>query len=71
MANPWLKKNPFLSAWLSAANAAAGSARGVAAGAAKRQSQAAAAQASQQVMDFWSSVLTGGVQRPAKRKTKR
>ena len=27
MRNPWLKKNPFLSMWLSGANAIAGSAR--------------------------------------------
>jgi hypothetical protein len=28
MANPWLKKNPFMSMWLSGANAAAGRASG-------------------------------------------
>ncbi|MDO9712121.1 hypothetical protein [Paracraurococcus lichenis] len=44
MANPWTKKNPLLSLWLSAANAWAGAARGVAVNAAKRQ-QAAAAKA--------------------------
>ena len=27
MANPWLKKNPFMSMWLSGANAAVGRAR--------------------------------------------
>lgn len=27
MANPWLKKNPFLSMWLSGANKVAGTAR--------------------------------------------
>lgn len=37
MANPWLKKNPFLSVWLSTANRAAGSLRGKA----KRQVAAA------------------------------
>jgi hypothetical protein len=30
MANPWFKKNPLMSMWLSAANAVAGRARGVA-----------------------------------------
>jgi hypothetical protein len=28
MNNPWIKKNPFMSMWLSGANAAIGSARG-------------------------------------------
>ncbi|HEY0419875.1 MAG TPA: hypothetical protein VGC80_10180 [Acetobacteraceae bacterium] len=37
MANPWTKKNPFLSIWLSAANAFAGAARGAMTAAAKRQ----------------------------------
>ena len=36
MANPWLKKNPLMSMWLSAANAAAGRARRVAAAEAKK-----------------------------------
>lgn len=30
MKNPWMKKNPLLSMWLSAANAAVGTARGTA-----------------------------------------
>ncbi|MCB4820327.1 hypothetical protein [Roseicella aerolata] len=37
MANPWTKKNPLLSLWLSAANAWAGAARGVMTAAAKRE----------------------------------
>ena len=37
MANPWMKKNPFLSLWLSAANAWAGAARGAMTAATKRQ----------------------------------
>ncbi|WP_165982380.1 hypothetical protein [Dankookia rubra] len=37
MANPWTKKNPFLSLWLSAANAWGGAARGAMTAAAKRQ----------------------------------
>ena len=36
MANPWLKKNPFMSMWLSAANSVAGKARGQATAQAKR-----------------------------------
>ncbi len=35
MTNPWLKKNPFMSLWLSGANRVAGSMRGHAAAQAK------------------------------------
>lgn len=45
MANPWLKKNPFMSLWLSTANRVAGSLRGQATAQAKRQVQAALAEA--------------------------
>ena len=36
MSNPWLKKNPFMSMWLSAANRAAGTFRGQANAAVKQ-----------------------------------
>ena len=45
MANPMTKKNPFLSMWLSAANAWAGAARGLATAEAKRQQKKAVAKA--------------------------
>jgi len=41
MANPWLKKNPFMSIWLSAANRVAATARGQATAQVKRQVKAA------------------------------
>jgi hypothetical protein len=41
MANPWTKKNPFMSMWLSAANAWAGAARGAMASEMGRQQKAA------------------------------
>jgi hypothetical protein len=41
MKSPWLKKNPMLSMFLSAANAWAGAARGIATGTAKRNTAAA------------------------------
>lgn len=41
MANPWTKKNPLMSMWLSAANTWAGAARGAVAAQAKRQQKAA------------------------------
>jgi hypothetical protein len=40
--NPFTKKNPLLSVWLSAANAWAGAARGFAAAEMRRQQKAAA-----------------------------
>lgn len=44
MGNPWLKKNPFMSMWLSTANRVAGSLRGQATAMAHRQAKAAAAE---------------------------
>ena len=41
MKNPWAKKNPFMSMWLSGANSALGSARGHATAAVKRESKKA------------------------------
>ena len=55
MAQPWLKKNPWMSLWMSAAHRAAGTVRGLAAGTvrglaaaqAQRQLQAAMTEATQ------------------------
>jgi hypothetical protein len=58
MRNPWLKKNPFMSMWLSGANAMLGAARGQASAEAKRQAAAMTAKAAKQTMRFWSSVMT-------------
>jgi hypothetical protein len=55
MRNPWLKKNPFLSMWLTAANQVAGSARGQATNAARRQVAATQAEATRQVLEFWTA----------------
>ena len=44
MANPWLKKNPFMSMWLSTANRVAGSLRGQATVQAHRQVKAVLAE---------------------------
>jgi hypothetical protein len=54
MNNPWIKKNPFMSMWLTAANRAAGSARGQATSAARKQVAAAQAEAARQIVEFWS-----------------
>jgi hypothetical protein len=45
MANPWLKKNPFMSIWLSTANRVAGTLRGHATVQARRQVKAVIAEA--------------------------
>lgn len=45
MSNPWLKKNPFMSMWLSWANRMAGTMRGQATAQAKRQISAAVTKA--------------------------
>lgn len=68
MNNPWTKKNPLMSMWLSAANKAMGSARGHATGAAKRQVAATQAEAVKQIVDFWSGKPT---RPPARKKTRR
>ena len=61
MKNPWTKKNPFMSMWLSGANSALGSARGHGTAAAKREIKKAASTATtagtKQVLDFWANVL--------------
>ena len=49
MANPWTKKNPFMSLWLSSANRVANQARGQASAAASRQKSALIAQGAR----FW------------------
>ncbi|GAB2877129.1 hypothetical protein GCM10027046_01190 [Uliginosibacterium flavum] len=45
MSNPWLKKNPFMSMWLSAANRMAGTMRGQATAQVKREISATATKA--------------------------
>lgn len=58
MANPWLKKNPFMSLWLSAANRAAGSIRGQATAEANRQVKAAAQQMQTDAIKAWAAPAT-------------
>ncbi|SAK95889.1 hypothetical protein AWB79_07278 [Caballeronia hypogeia] len=58
MKNPWLKKNPFLSMWLSGANAVIGATRGRASAQAKRQANA-----------IWTAALTPP--KPKKRRGRR
>ncbi|HSW03318.1 hypothetical protein [Aquabacterium sp.] len=52
-----MKKNPFMSMWLSSANRAAGTLHGHAAAQAKRQVHAAVADATAEGLKFWTDVL--------------
>ena len=66
MPNPWLKKNPFMSLWLSTANRMAGSMRGQASAQVKRQLNAAVTEATRENLKLW----TDGT-KPAAAKTRR
>ncbi len=67
MKNPWLKKNPFMSMWLSGAHKIAGAARGLAAATVKREATRASkddvAEGTKQVLDFWGAAA-GGAPKP-------
>ena len=67
MSNPWLKKNPFMSLFLSGANRIAGTLRGQATAQAKRQINAAVSKAT---TDNLKTVL-GGPTSKAKPKRRR
>jgi len=57
MKNPWTKKNPFMSMWLSGANAIAGSVRSKVAAESKRQAATMMTQGIQEMVKFWSGGL--------------
>ncbi len=69
--NPWLKKNPFMSMWLSGANTVANTARAHATASVKRQSRAAAHQATQDVLSFWTGALANPLAAKKKRARKK
>ena len=56
--NPWLKKNPFMSAWLSAAHSMAGPARAQATAQARRTAATVASQASLEWLKLWTGTPT-------------
>lgn len=58
MKNPWMKKNPFLSVWLSSTHALAGSAGGRALAEARRQTASVMARSAKRMFGFWTEVLT-------------
>ena len=57
MNNPWLKKNPFMSMWLSAAHKVAGSARAQVGAEAKRQFSAAVKKGAAASLEPWFGAL--------------
>ena len=67
MKNPWTKKNPLMSMWLSGANAVAGSARGRATAAGKRQAATLMSQGAKQLAALWTGGLASAP-RPKKRR---
>jgi hypothetical protein len=58
MTNPWMKKNPFMSMWLSGANAVANRARGHATTAAKQQSGKIIKQVARFGIRTWLAAVT-------------
>ncbi len=70
MKNPWTRKNPLLSMWLSGANALVGPARGRASAQAKRQASTAAAKATKQMGEWWlASVAPAAAKRKKKKRS--
>ena len=69
--NPWLKKNPFMSMWLSGAHKVAGAARGLAVAAVKREATQAskdiAAEGIKQVLDFRGAAAGAAAPKPKAR----
>ena len=66
MTNPWMKKNPWLSLWLSGANSMLGSARAAWVREAHRQNEAFLKETRRQMAAFWL-----GPTRPARSKKRR
>ncbi|HTR17124.1 MAG TPA: hypothetical protein VMI52_08840 [Acetobacteraceae bacterium] len=54
MRTPRVRRNPFLSAWLSGANAWAGAARGIVAGQVRRQQSVMLNEIARQTGRFWT-----------------
>mgnify|MGYP003288939198 CR=1 FL=1 len=71
MTNPWLKKNPWLSIWMSGANAVLGSARGRATAEARRQATATTTHAAKEAVRFWTSVMAPPRKKSSRKKSSR
>lgn len=69
MKNPWTKRNPLLSMWLSGANTVLGSARSRAVAESKRQAATAMTKTTRQLMELWTNPLS--TTQPRKKRRKR
>jgi len=58
MRNPWVKKNPLMSMWMSSANAIVGSTRSRVSAHAKRQATTMMTEGAKQMIRFWSGGYT-------------
>ena len=54
MKNPWLKKNPLMSMWMSGANAVFGAARGRANAEVRRQATTMMSEFTKAAFEFWN-----------------
>jgi len=68
MRNPWLKKNPYLSMWLSASNAVTGAVIAQTKAQARRQAATASTLAAREVAEAWSAAMFGTVRNGKKRR---
>ena len=71
MRNPWLKKNPWLSMWLSGANSILGSARGRATAEGRRQAATMTTDAIKGAVRFWTAAVTPPRKTPSRTKSSR
>ena len=69
MNDPWTK-NPYMSMWLSGANAVAGAARSLATAGANRQISAMVATGTRQMFDFWSVAWLGSPPRKRRKRSR-
>ncbi|MGH8726599.1 MAG: hypothetical protein ACREV9_00235 [Burkholderiales bacterium] len=67
MKNPWTKKNPLMSMWMSGANAVVSAARSRATAEVKRQAATMMTKGAKQMVSFW----TGALMAPPPKKKKR
>jgi hypothetical protein len=65
--NPWIKRNPLLSMWMSGANAAMGRARGQAIAEGRRQAAFAVAAGTKKRIQFWTDATTASSPRRRKK----
>ena len=68
MSNPWLKRNQFMSMWLSSANSVSNSARGRVAAEVRRHSTTAANNAVSEMSGIWTKALRATPATKRKRK---